>query len=42
MLKQMSVNLTENDLVIFCQQILCFFTESFFTVSFIKMHLYVF
>ncbi len=29
MLKEMSVNLTENDLVIFCQQVLRFFTEFF-------------
>ncbi len=32
MLKEMSVNLTENDLVIFCQQVLRFFTEFFITV----------
>ncbi len=30
MLKEMSVNLTENDLVIFCQQVLRFFTDFFF------------
>ncbi len=31
MLKEMSVNLTENDLVIFCQKVLRFFTEFFYS-----------
>ncbi len=47
MLKEMSVHLTENDLVIFCQQVLRFFYGFFFYSVYLEniymhIHLYIY